>query len=560
MTHQAWRRALATAMVSALAGRSDVSGWKSIAAAVDEAALHDSDLRQAALQRSPAGAAADLVACLTAIRDGEYDRAIGLADACTVTARAIGEAGWAAVALALRVVAGADSEQAVEDLVASETALQHCLDEDLLWLGHLGLGFAYQTQRLFELAIVHQQAALDGPAAPFGLRASRLVPLLHLGTTHLHWADELEQLGDEANAAEIQDHRWLTTELAREAVAVGVSEGAQQAFVDEARVLQVSASWELDPAAAASALQVSVEASAFGCLLGSVDDRLARLAQVYAANGEPERAAECVHGALADPPSAQQARTNRPSAQQARTHQPSMRDSRAEARLRFVAVSLAARAGDDGSQAGLDYARIVARSWWADRIGRLHSVQRLLVSEDLARRNHRYRREAREDPLTGVANRRALDERLEAVRRSDGPVALVLVDVDDFKAINDTYGHTRGDEALREVAGLVSEHVRGRDLVARVGGDEFAVVLRSADDRQTGELVDRLGLAVLDGASASPHEHLQSIRLSFGWASTAEEGITADNLFEVADARMYADKRDKVGRAQTQATRATPRT
>jgi diguanylate cyclase (GGDEF)-like protein len=89
--------------------------------------------------------------------------------------------------------------------------------------------------------------------------------------------------------------------------------------------------------------------------------------------------------------------------------------------------------------------------------------------------------QAQTDDLTGLANRRglrsALDHAIEATRRSGEPLSLLLLDLDNFKAVNDTYGHTRGDAALRTVADTIQTMLRGGELAARVGGDEFVIVL-----------------------------------------------------------------------------------
>ncbi|MGH3425728.1 MAG: GGDEF domain-containing protein, partial [Nocardioidaceae bacterium] len=294
------------------------------------------------------------------------------------------------------------------------------------------------------------------------------------------------------------------------------------------------------PDEAADELGASVEGAVSAGFTDHVQDHRARLAQIYAAKGQTDRAIECARAAL--------------------TEYATVHDPRSEARLRYVAVSLAAGSGDAGSLSGLECAQMVARSWWAQRLSKLHSVQRVLVNEDLIRRNHRYKREAREDPLTGVGNRRALDEHMSSLMHTGDPVSVVVVDVNDFKSINDSYGHSRGDEALCAIASLVTDHTRDQDLVARTGGDEFAVVLHSADRKETTELVDRLRLALLDFTTVTPHEHLQVVRLSFGWASTSE-GISPGSLIDIADARMYEDKdRGAAAAARRQRPRPTPQT
>jgi len=98
-------------------------------------------------------------------------------------------------------------------------------------------------------------------------------------------------------------------------------------------------------------------------------------------------------------------------------------------------------------------------------------LARLVIGEQ--RRNMALRREALTDPLTRLGNRSALRRRLDA---ADGPVTVALLDLDDFKPVNDTYGHDAGDDVLREVAERITAAVRQDDLVVRFGGDEFAVV------------------------------------------------------------------------------------
>src|SRR5689334_8696592 len=108
--------------------------------------------------------------------------------------------------------------------------------------------------------------------------------------------------------------------------------------------------------------------------------------------------------------------------------------------------------------------------------------------------------DATTDTLTGLANHRAFQERLraEALRasRHDRSVALALVDVDHFKAVNDAGGHAVGDQVLRAVAGHLREHLRAEDLLARVGGDEFAVLLPEADAVAAAAALERARRAI----------------------------------------------------------------
>ncbi|WP_229072650.1 diguanylate cyclase [Actinoplanes sp. DH11] len=168
------------------------------------------------------------------------------------------------------------------------------------------------------------------------------------------------------------------------------------------------------------------------------------------------------------------------------------------------------------------------------------------VVAGLRERNDRLRAvleaQASSDSLTGVANRRAFDEELtrtaEAASRGGDPLALVMVDVDHFKAINDTWGHATGDRALRAVADALSGTTTGTDhLVARLGGDEFAVLLRSGPGEALRYAEQaRARLATAPGLPSGPPE------LSIGVAALPHHAGSAEELQRVADAALYGAK------------------
>lgn len=148
-----------------------------------------------------------------------------------------------------------------------------------------------------------------------------------------------------------------------------------------------------------------------------------------------------------------------------------------------------------------------------------------------------------EDPLTGLKNRRYCDERLAAevdrARRHGAPVSVVVVDVDDFKAINDTHGHLVGDEVLRWVAAFLASSVREHDVVCRTGGDEFVVILPGVDADGAAHLVARVR-RLLARAGVGPAR--RRLRLSLGAATSLGDVDAADTLLGSADLAMYADK------------------
>jgi len=150
--------------------------------------------------------------------------------------------------------------------------------------------------------------------------------------------------------------------------------------------------------------------------------------------------------------------------------------------------------------------------------------------------------QARSDGLTGVANRRAFDERLaeECARGARLPrtFAVVLLDLDDLKGINDTRGHAAADRALTTLAGLLHGQARGIDLVARIGGDEFALVLPEAD-RAGAELVVRRLAEIVSRAAVDDH----ALSCSTGMAVYPPDGGDAAALLRHADDALYRHKR-----------------
>jgi diguanylate cyclase (GGDEF)-like protein len=157
-------------------------------------------------------------------------------------------------------------------------------------------------------------------------------------------------------------------------------------------------------------------------------------------------------------------------------------------------------------------------------------------------------REARRDALTGLGNRLAWEEgvdRAEATfAHSRVPTSVILLDIDGLKTANDTRGHEFGDELLCAVARLVAASVRQRDLVARIGGDELAVLLLEADERTCFEMVSRLELAF------ARHPGLDGFRLSaaLGYGSCPPARSVAEAL-RAADVCMYESKRDSLRRS-----------
>lgn len=155
----------------------------------------------------------------------------------------------------------------------------------------------------------------------------------------------------------------------------------------------------------------------------------------------------------------------------------------------------------------------------------------------------RLRAEADRDYLTGLANRRrfrkALGNEVERWRRYKIPCALVLLDVDHLKKINDAHGHPAGDRVIRAVAASLSELSRDNDTAARLGGEEFALLLAGVDSVKAVAAAERLRLAV----AAQEVETVGPVTISLGVAACPAHARTERELFSLSDSALYRAKR-----------------
>ncbi|MCK9511751.1 MAG: GGDEF domain-containing protein [Pigmentiphaga sp.] len=152
---------------------------------------------------------------------------------------------------------------------------------------------------------------------------------------------------------------------------------------------------------------------------------------------------------------------------------------------------------------------------------------------------------AERDSLTGLLNRRAFQERLLAFLAhvpQKTPLCALFIDVDDFKAINDRYGHAAGDAVLVAVAGALATEVRESDILARIGGEEFAFLLPATSLPDALQAADRL-LHAVRGLTVESGNQLLAVTVSVGVAERGPECATADALLQAADAAMYRAKR-----------------
>ena len=151
-----------------------------------------------------------------------------------------------------------------------------------------------------------------------------------------------------------------------------------------------------------------------------------------------------------------------------------------------------------------------------------------------------------QDSLTGIHNRRYLDERLteELLRfkRHGSPFSLIIFDIDDFKNINDTYGHQFGDRILINLAGLCSTVIRGSDVLARFGGEEFCIILANSEGEGAISFADRLRCLVENQVTRFNDEKDVSISISIGVSTISESTLSVEQLLVQADTAMYQAK------------------
>src|SRR5437899_4165356 len=150
---------------------------------------------------------------------------------------------------------------------------------------------------------------------------------------------------------------------------------------------------------------------------------------------------------------------------------------------------------------------------------------------------------ASHDGLTGLSNYREFFENLEQeVRRAERtrqPFALLLLDLDDLKTINDRLGHLTGNRALNRLARVMKDHCRATDVAARHGGDEFAILLLEADGERGQSVADRISSCLRSQTDLPP------LSVSIGCSVYPEDGVSAPELLEAADRRLYQNKKSR---------------
>jgi diguanylate cyclase (GGDEF)-like protein len=181
----------------------------------------------------------------------------------------------------------------------------------------------------------------------------------------------------------------------------------------------------------------------------------------------------------------------------------------------------------------------------------------VMMSSVIRDSDAQHRRAAILDGLTGLLNRAALTARTHEIEHqaatTDAPVAVIVGDVDHFKAVNDGHGHHVGDDVLRGLAGVMRTELRAFDLAYRVGGEEFAVIMPGADEASAADLAERLRAAI----EAAPVGGLP-VTMSFGVAGAAPGAFAWDDAYARADAALYLAKQDGRNVVRLASGRAAP--
>ncbi|MFI9654377.1 sensor domain-containing diguanylate cyclase [Guyparkeria sp. GHLCS8-2] len=203
----------------------------------------------------------------------------------------------------------------------------------------------------------------------------------------------------------------------------------------------------------------------------------------------------------------------------------------------------------------LGWVVLAAASPFSDKTTRLLPlmIQGLGLALNNALLHDDLQRVAALDPLTGLYNRRfgmkRLEEELARIQRNQTPMSLIIVDLDHFKRLNDTYGHLAGDKVLVRAASVIRDMLRKGDVVMRYGGEEFIAILPGSDIEDSQEVAERIRFALAQ-SQVEIAGHTLSVTASLGIACTATDRLTsAEPLMKLADSRLYAAKsggRDRV--------------
>ena len=177
------------------------------------------------------------------------------------------------------------------------------------------------------------------------------------------------------------------------------------------------------------------------------------------------------------------------------------------------------------------------RPHWNREADQLNQIMRA-AAESLAKQTLSLQQEAITDPLTGLSNRRELERCLDSWEALGDPYAVIMLDIDHFKSVNDTYGHQTGDRVLKLVAVVMMECVPADAVCSRFGGEEFVVLLRERSQDEAYLTAERIRSAIL----ISPIPYSGTLTVSIGVSLYPEHGRNREDVFQAADMALYRAK------------------
>jgi len=479
------------------------------------------------LAEGPAGM--HFVRFVALLVQGRSRDAIDAIDLMLESATREGSHGWQSCALSGRAwqrlmideqLAEHDVAEVLQDLVDAEIALARGVDDSIIAENaHTGIALGYHQLRLYELALPQYEAAYAVSAQDGRQAGNRAMWQCNMATLHLEWALELYRV---RQGAEAEQHSVAAGEHAALAIEKAGGPDAEQWRQDARLLAGCAAADGPDPAGAAQSIERYAAALSDRGQRLEVAFCLPFLAVALSRSGEHERALQVIESAAsALPPDAGWLTT---------------------AAVNHTRATLLAKEGGLAAQAAMAYGDSLAEALWRQRRGTLHTATTIRSLERLRKEHEQVAHTAETDAVTEVPNRRAFDRLVEAMKGSgdDRRAAVLVVDLDKFKAVNDAQGHAAGDRVLQAVAAVLTTEIREGDLVARLGGDEFGVLLPGA----RGVMAQTVARRMVDAIDALDD---CVITVSVGVASGPTSGVLT--TWHAADQAMYVAKRAGGNRA-----------
>ncbi|MBA2414962.1 MAG: GGDEF domain-containing protein [Geodermatophilaceae bacterium] len=462
---------------------------------------------------------------------GDHEAALEAGRSVLQTAESGGDEAWASVGRAFQVLQATlraesnpdsgDGDVLLQELARAEVDIPEAWSDPFaLVTAHTAVGACYLHLRLYELAEPHLQAAVDISAAhPELLRVTAVTTRLNLAELHLGWGLELRRIGHPKAAI---GHSRAARRYADEVAELTVFDDTIN-YHARAALLSACAEGDTgDPAAVIGAIRAGLDQVTVGGQRGEAAMAWLFLARALFRAGDSSAALDAARRACAELPRGALGTLT--------------------AAAYHTRADLLVNTGPHEVAEILAYGDHLAQALSSHRLRALHLARSMQVFERVRRERDSIQELAYTDALTGVGNRRAFDTWVaRRTARHEDSVCVLVVDVDNLKAVNDVGGHAAGDLILRSIATVLRAQSGRDDLVARVGGDEFVVCAdmpAEAGDVLAQRVVDSVTAAIGDTSSVS-------VGVACGPASQAGSAV-----LHGADQAMYEAKRDGGGQVR----------